>query len=268
MNDWIERINKLDLSLYKAIPSQTTAGCRRSLLAVQRATARKHKDYAYLEIGSHLGGTIQPHLVDDRCRRIYSIDPRPSQQPDDREPGYTAHYDDNSTERMLTLLHGMGYGDLAKIECFESDASEVDPDKIRPRPEIVFIDGEHTKPAVLSDFQFCNKVVSKHGTILFHDSWIVYPAILEICSLLDRNHHTHVSLRLEGSVFAIFFDSDLVQGDPYLALLRQKNRTSLLELRVRNWLEQHLPIPMVKSLRKLRNAIKNNADEQEAAVDR
>lgn len=80
MNDWIERINKLDLSLYNSILSSTSTGCKRSLLAVQRVTAKKHKKYAYLEIGSHLGGTIQPHLVDDRCRRIYSIDPRPKTQ--------------------------------------------------------------------------------------------------------------------------------------------------------------------------------------------
>jgi hypothetical protein len=267
MNDWIERINKLDLSVYKAILSSTSTGCKRSLLAVQRATAKKHKKYAYLEIGSHLGGTIQPHLVDDRCRRIYSIDPRPSQVMDDRSPGYIAHYDNNSTERMLTMLGSLGYGDLTKIECFELDASEVDPEKIRPRPEIVFIDGEHTKSAVISDFQFCSKVVSENGTIMFHDVKVIYPAILDICSLLDKKHHSHVALRLEGLIFAIFFDSDLVHADPYLSLLQKKNKNFLLKLRVKHWLKQHLPTTFLKLSRKQRNAIRKNAPEQDAAAD-
>lgn len=222
MNDWIEKIEKLDLSLFESIPSQTSAGDRCSLLAVQRATARKCKEYVYLEIGSHLGGSIQPHLVDDRCNRIYSIDPRPSQQPDDRSPGHIAYYDNNSTERMFNMLGSIGYGDVAKIESFDLDASKVDPGKITSSPQIVFIDGEHTKSAVLSDFQFCGKVVSENGTILFHDFYIIYPAILEICNLLDKQHHTHVALKLEDSVFAIFFDSDLVHADPYLASLHKR----------------------------------------------
>lgn len=247
MSDWIQRIDKLDLGLYETIPSQTSDECRRSLLAVQRATAIKRKNYVYLEIGSHLGGTIQPHLADDRCQRIYSIDPRPSQQPDDRKPGFIAHYENNSTERMLALLKGMGVGALSKIVCFDFDASEVDPGKIKHKPDIVFIDGEHTLSAVCSDFKFSNQIVGENGTILFHDFSIVHGAIREICSVLKKHHRTHIPLKLEGEVFAIFFDQDLVYGDPYLSAQYRKNKNFLIYWGLRVWLKEILRFPSRKT---------------------
>ncbi|HOG17118.1 MAG TPA: class I SAM-dependent methyltransferase [Syntrophales bacterium] len=255
MNAWIDRIENLDVSLFAAIPSQTSPGDRRSLLAVQRATADRYKAYVYLEIGSHLGGSIQPHLADRRCRRIYSIDARPLQQPDDRSPGYVARYDDNSTARMLTLLGGTGAGDLAKIECFDFDAAEIDPRRIVCKPHIAFIDGEHTQAAVMSDFRFCREVIREGGTILFHDFSIVYPEILRICRELNRQHVAHVPLKLEDEVFGIFFDPAVVDRDPYLLSLYRKNRKVMLGVRVKNWLRERLPAPLLKALRGTRNGL-------------
>ncbi len=77
------RIESLDVSLFDAVPSQSTIGDRQAWLAVQRSL-RQQSEYVYLEIGSHLGGSIQQHLVDPRCRKIVSIDRRPLSQPDDR----------------------------------------------------------------------------------------------------------------------------------------------------------------------------------------
>jgi len=225
MDKYIEKIDNLDLSLFEAIPPQMGTRDKRSLLAVQRATASKCKEYAYLEIGSHLGGSIQPHLVDDRCKRIYSIDLRPTRQADDRSPDYTAHYDDNSTQRMLELLGGLGHGDLEKITCFDLDASDVDPGEITSSPRIAFIDGEHTREAVLSDFQFCHQVVHGKGTILFHDFDIIYPAVFEICDRLSREEHVHLAFKLDREVFAIFFDPDLVHADPSLASMYRRRRS-------------------------------------------
>jgi len=222
LNNWIKKIDKLDLSVFKAIPSQTDNKDKKSLLAIQRATAKKYKKYTYLEIGSHLGGSIQPHLIDNRCKKIYSIDARPTHQPDDRLPGYIAYYNNNSSERMLSMLRNISYGDMTKIECFDTDASKIDLKKITSSPQIIFIDGEHTKSAVYSDFQFCNKVIAKNGTIVFHDFGIIYPAIAKIRNLLKRQHHNHITLKFAGSVFAIFFDLDLVHSDSYLSSQNKK----------------------------------------------
>ena len=113
------RIQSLDVSLFEKIYSQTGIEDRESLLAIQNTTRNKYAPtpYAYLEIGSHLGGSIQPYLMDPQCSQIYSIDPRPRQQPDDRCPGYIANYEHNTTERMLELLEKVDKEALPKIKC-------------------------------------------------------------------------------------------------------------------------------------------------------
>ena len=79
-----DRLAGLDISLFSQIPSQTTDADKRSLLAAQVTTRDSPDGYVYLEIGSHLGGSIQPHLLDPKCNKIYSIDKRPSVQPNER----------------------------------------------------------------------------------------------------------------------------------------------------------------------------------------
>jgi len=232
------RVDALDVSLFEAIDSQTHEPERRSLLALQRATARRHGRYAYLEIGSHLGGSIQPHLLDARCARVFSIDPRPGQQPDDRSPGCRIDYVDNSTGRMLGLLKALAPDAVAKIECFESDAARMDPARIGEQPQLVFIDGEHTRGAALSDFRFCSRVVAADGVIAFHDFDYIYPAILEICRALKRTHPRCLPLKLDGTVFALFYDPSLVRADPYLSALLARNRNFLLRFRLRTWTER------------------------------
>jgi hypothetical protein len=260
MNKMIERIESLDLTLFDSIPSQTSTGDRRSLLGVQRAMARKYKEYTYLEIGSHLGGSIQPHLLDDRCRIIYSIDPRPSEQPDDRVPGCVAYYENNSSERMMTLLGNIGHGEIAKIRCIDLSAPEIDPRQIEQSPQLVLIDGEHTKAAVLSDFQFCSQVVSGDGTILFHDFAIIYPAIMKICRMLDQQRRTYLPLKLEDNVFAIFFDPNTVQSDQYLTSLFEKNRHFLLLFRLKVGLKRIILGPIRWTINTVRNLLRKSAE--------
>src|SRR5436309_9076337 len=95
MADFDNAIAALDLSLFEKIESQSTDEDKRSLLACQSAVRDLRPEYTYLEIGSYLGGSIQPHLVDERCKRIVSIDKRPPRQPDARGVDY--EYLNNST---------------------------------------------------------------------------------------------------------------------------------------------------------------------------
>jgi len=183
---------------------------------------------------------------------IYSIDPRPARQPDDRSPGAVFDYEDNSTGRMLALLAGIGHGDLGKIRCIESDASRIDPATVSARPHLAFIDGEHTRTAIASDFAFCRKVISDAGAILFHDFSIVYPAIFEICRALSRERRAHVPVKLDGDVFGIFFSADTVQGDPHLSARRAETRRFLLAFRARLWLKRWLPEWVRAGLRRVR----------------
>lgn len=78
------RVDALDISLFESIGSQTSPGDRRSLLALHRACRETYGAFAYLEIGSHLGGSLQALIADPCCTAITSIDPRPASQPDAR----------------------------------------------------------------------------------------------------------------------------------------------------------------------------------------
>ncbi len=118
-----------------------------------------------------------------------------------------------------------------KVRCFDSDASTVDPARIDPRPQLAFIDGEHTRRAVLSDFAFCRAVLAPGGTIVFDDFPIVYPAVLEIRRSLRRTGERFSTARLEGKGFAVFFDEELVRSDPFLARCRVRSRFTLLRYR-------------------------------------
>lgn len=212
------RIDALDVTLFDAIPSQTTEGERRSLLAIQRSTAHRHQVFSYLEIGSYFGGSLQPYVLDDRCRAIYSVDLRPRRQPDDRYPGCDTSYQDNSTERMLELLSNLGQGDTRKLVCFDADAADIDPKCIADAPQISFIDGEHTHRAVLSDYRFCASVMAGSGTIIFHDFDLVFPALYEICNMLKRRKSPCVPLKLDDNLGALFFEPQIIFTVSFAAL--------------------------------------------------
>lgn len=198
----VERaVEELDVGLFESIASQSTIADRRSLLAIQRALARRSGGYTYLEIGSHLGGTIQPHYLDRRCRHIVSIDSRPSAFPDERGVDY--FYPDNSTQRMLDNLERLDPESLGKLTTFDSDASEIDPVAIESKPNLALIDGEHTNPTARLDFEFCRSVCDGDAAIVFHDADIVYAAIAEICERLEAQEAPFRGVKLRDSVFCI-----------------------------------------------------------------
>lgn len=228
-----DKIDNLDTSIFDKIETQTTIGDCRSLLAVQRVIRKNSSHYSYLEIGSHLGGTIQPFLLDSRCIKIYSIDPRPLSQPDDRIPGYIAYYKGNSTQRMLQLLKATGYGKIDKIVCIEDDAANVDKGDILVRPYISLIDGEHTCRATVSDFNFIRSVVAPEGAVLFHDFNIVWKAIKSIINSLKNEGVNFCAIKLEDNMFVIFFDKKILQQDLYLFEMSKKNKYAFFEAQLR-----------------------------------
>lgn len=183
-----DRIARLDESLLTAVPSQTTAEDRSSLLALHAAAAATLGTFKYLEIGSHLGGSLQALVADPRCVAITSIDPRPAAQPDDR--GEVFEYPDNSTDRMLGLLREIPDADLSKLVTVEATSSDLDPQSI-DRPDVCFVDGEHTARAVTEDAAFCREVLRGDGIIVFHDRSIVGPAIVAFAESLDGPHREY-----------------------------------------------------------------------------
>ena len=222
-------IDTLDTKIFEAIDTQTTEADRDSLLAIHRAV-RREGDYCYLEIGSHLGGTIVPHLLDTRCKKIYSIDSRPFVALDVREDQL---YPDNSTGRMMQLLSNVAPDQMVKVQTFDMETSQMDPDWIATPPTLCFIDGEHTNEAVVRDFEFVRKVVSPSGTIAFHDSNLVYKGIRKIIADLKRSDTPHVVFKVGGSVLAIGFNGSPIIGDSYLNSLKQHTEKYFLRSAVR-----------------------------------
>ena len=88
MSNFEQLISRLDLKIYEKIKTQLTDDDKQTLLGCQFAVRNLLPQYNYLEIGSYLGGSIQPHLLDEKCARVYSIDKRPLRQPDERGVDY------------------------------------------------------------------------------------------------------------------------------------------------------------------------------------
>jgi len=161
-----------DISVFDAVPTQLLEADKRSVLAVREVVGRTYGDYAYLEVGSHLGGSLQPFLLDPRCTLLYSVDPRPLHQPDER--GDTFRYRGNSTQHMLDTL-APSYGDhLDKLHCFERHARQVQADELPSRPRLCLIDGEHTDTAVQEDFRACVALAEADCVIMFDDAHVIY----------------------------------------------------------------------------------------------
>lgn len=244
------RLDELDLSLFAYIPSESFEGDRQSWLAVQRLVRRAGR-YIYLEIGSHIGGSIQQHLVDPCCTRIISIDSRPPCQPDDR--GQVFFYEGNSTARMLDNLRGVSPADLGKLTCYDCDATEINADALPGRPTFCFIDGEHTHAAVLSDFEFCLKVCASDAVICFHDDIVVWRTLRQVVSLLRRRGIPFAARKFTGReygcTFGIFLRGSAVSGaaDTYIL---DMSLEGLGWLRKRRWVS-FIPRPLRSTARRV-----------------
>jgi Methyltransferase domain len=187
----------LDISLFDTVRSQTSERDRVSLLALHNACREVHGEFAYLEIGSHLGGSLQVLVADPRCTSITSIDSRPESAPDVRG---VSSYPGNTTARMLERLGLVPGADLSKVHTIEAEAPTLDAAEL-PAPQLCLIDGEHTHDAALADARFCRDVLRDQGVITFHDRRLVRSAIE--CFLEDLGQVAHEGYPLLGSVYVI-----------------------------------------------------------------
>jgi len=224
MDNFEQAISNLDVKIFEKIKSQLSDNDKQSLLACHLAARELAADYNYLEIGSYLGGSIQPHLLDAKCARVYSIDKRPLNQPDNRGVDYT--YLNNSTERMLELLAEVAPVD--KIKTIDGDTRQISPKQVEGKMQLCFIDGEHTDAAVLSDFKFCLEVLDKSGAILFHDAPITYNGIAACVEHLKKNDIKFHAYSLPDIVFAVEIGDFPMHKNPAILERLTNNHASYL----------------------------------------
>jgi|SRR5215204_4348692 len=226
MSSFEQAITGLDLNLFEKIKSQSTEHDKQSFLAIQLAVRNLRPQYKYLEIGSYLGGSIQPHLLDDRCERIYSIDKRPLQQPDARGFDYT--YLNNSTERMLEQLRDVAAEKMDKLTTIDGDSRSIDPAQISDEIDLCFIDGEHTDEAVMADFKFCLEVLNSNGCIAFHDAQITYNGLADCIAYLENSGLKFHAYCLPSIVFVVEIGDFPLHREPAIMERLLNNHQSYL----------------------------------------
>jgi hypothetical protein len=195
------RIEALDLALLSTIKAQLEPADRRSLLSLHAAWREIYGPFNYLEIGSHLGGSLQALICDPACRAIVSIDSRPPDQPDLR--GFKWEYPGNTTARMLSELSRIPGADLSKLTTIDASTDALVPAEVRPSPQVCFIDGEHTDEAALRDARFCRTATGVEGCIVFHDAQVVYRGIRAFLDELQSTEVTHRSFYMPNNIFVV-----------------------------------------------------------------
>lgn len=250
MTDFENLLNNLDIKLFEKIYSQTTDNDKKSLLACQLAARSMTPNYRYLEIGSYIGGSIQPYLLDDQCSQIYSIDKRPEHQPDERGAGFT--YQNNSTQRMLEHLKQVTANGLDKIICIDGDTRGLNPDSVKEKINLCFIDGEHTDEAVFADFQFCFKTLNGNGAILFHDANVIYNGLTNIISHLRENQIAFRAYNLPDIVFVIEIGDYPLHKHPMIMEMLFNNHVGYLAtLQHNDYYRQFTNRPIFKKYRQI-----------------
>ena len=210
--------------MFAPIESQSTRADRRALLQLQRVV-RQEGPYSYLEVGSHLGGSLQTHYIDPRCMHILSLDTRPLSQPDAR--GVPQPYPDNSSARMRAALEAAYPAvDRAKLAIVEDEAARAGMVRIDPPPLLCFIDGEHTRRAALADLAFCRSVAAPDAIFVFHDADLIGAAIGQIQWRLLIAGERWRGFSMGTSVFLIIIGTGVDRFAGALATLAVRQRPS------------------------------------------
>ena len=165
------------------ITSQTSDQDKLILIKVSEIINKKIKNYSYLEIGSFLGGSLTPFLLDKNCKKILSIDKRNQVVEDENHEQWS--YENISEKTMLENLKKHKIN-INKLITLNGDISHL---KIKGKYDLSFIDGIHTDKNVFSDFLNSLDHMRQDSIILFHDSHMIFNALILIKIFLNKNKY-------------------------------------------------------------------------------
>jgi hypothetical protein len=251
-----ERLESLDVELLGTIHTGLSAEDRRSLLALHLACRRTNHEFRWLEIGSHLGGSLQALVRDPGCTKIDSIDSRPEQIPDERIA--TIAYPGNSTARMLHLLSDLPDAYMPKVRTHDVGTEQLDPQAFEP-PHVCFIDAEHTDEACARDTEFCRKVLRDEGVIAFHDINVVYQSVAAFVATLGAAGTPHRVAYLPENIFAVELGRGELLSDP--AIIGRQVLTGAGLLSILGWNDRYRAILKGRRARLLRRLGLLHVDE-------
>ncbi len=186
-------INKKNLIEYFPINSQTSDQDKLILLKVINFIKKNKKNFNYIEIGSFLGGSLTPFLIEKKCKFIASIDKRNQKQDDERSEEWS--YENISEKDMINGFKKYNL-DTSKLKTFNGD---IDDYKTKKKFDISFIDGIHTDVNTFSDFLNVLKIMKKDCIILFHDSSIIFKSIFMIEIFLKNQKYNFKLCKFKNS---------------------------------------------------------------------
>jgi len=183
------------------ISSQTSNSDKKVIINIINLIKKnKKKKFNYLEIGSFLGGSLTPFLMENKCKFIMSIDKRNQKQNDERSEEWS--YENVSEQDMLNKLKQYNLN-VNKLKTFNGDIKDF---KTTTKFDLAFIDGIHTDINTFSDFLHTLKKINKDSIILFHDSSIIYKSINMVNLLLVNSAFNFKLAKFKGSeITGIFF---------------------------------------------------------------
>jgi predicted O-methyltransferase YrrM len=205
---WCSMSTASEIALHFPIESQSSDRDKEFLLAAKRMIGEVAPGYDYLEIGSFLGGSLAPFLVDPACASILSIDERGKTLPDER--GALFDYAGITTQSMIDRLHLAGL-DTTKLTTHDGPIDTMTvPER---RFDLAFIDGEHTDQACFRDFLWALPMMKPNSVVLFHDSSLIYKAIRLIELYLRKEGRPFVFLKHGNSEMSAIFLGDFTRLD-------------------------------------------------------
>jgi Methyltransferase domain len=155
------------------IPSQTIVSDKLFLLGAARLMREHAGEYRYIEIGSYLGGSLTPFLLDAACKAVLSVDERGRVQPDERGISY-----DYTAITEQTMLDNLAAHQIPtqKLKTFDGAISALTEHHGEPF-DLAFIDGEHTDEATFRDFLWTLPLMRSDAVIMCHDSALIFKAL-------------------------------------------------------------------------------------------
>lgn len=195
----------MDINKEFPVDTQTTYVDKIAIATVKNILKDNKKEYTYCEIGSFLGGSLAPFLMDDNCVDILSIDERNRRQPDER--GAKFDYGGITHQTMIDnlLKHNLK---VDKLRTFDGSINDYNGDE---KFDLIFIDGEHTDYACFRDFIYCVKFLKSPSIVMFHDSNLVYKSLKIIQELLNSNKAEYKFIKVKNSSVSFIFFGEFIK---------------------------------------------------------
>tara|TARA_Y100000768_G_C23894385_1_gene641793 strand:+ start:281 stop:1069 length:789 start_codon:yes stop_codon:yes gene_type:complete len=190
-----------EIKRYFPVSSQTSDADKLILLKIIKFVKKIKKNFNYIEIGSFLGGSLTPFLMETSCKSIVSIDKRNQKQDDERNEEWS--YENINEKDMINGLkkHGLN---TSKLKTFNGDIKNF---KTKKKFDLSFIDGIHTDINTFSDFLNVLNLSTRDSIVLFHDSSIIFKSIGMINLLLLNQNYRFKLVKFKNSeISGIFFE--------------------------------------------------------------